>query len=122
MKRPKRLDYPNGVYGDISYNKQLNKYCSYLENRLKEEQKQLLIDMMQEDEKLGLYEYIGECKGNDNGCFMDSCGHNCGCFKRVRREENSNKKYSEEEVKKILTECTWILKEDKLKWFEKFKK
>ena len=56
MKRPKRLDYPNGVYGDISYNKQLNKYCSYLENRLKEQQKQHLIDMMQEVEKLGLYD------------------------------------------------------------------
>ena len=41
-KRPKRLDYPNGVYGDISYNKQLNKYCSYLENRLKEQQKKIV--------------------------------------------------------------------------------
>jgi len=30
------------------------------------------------------YKYIGECTGNDgNGCFMDSCGHNCGCFERV---------------------------------------
>lgn len=26
-------------------------------------------------------ELIGECKGNNgNGCFMDSCGHDCGCF------------------------------------------
>jgi hypothetical protein len=26
-------------------------------------------------------EYIGECNGNDNnGCFQDSPGHNCGCF------------------------------------------
>ena len=83
MKRPKRKDYPNGVYGDISYNKQLNKYCSFLENRLKEQQKQHLIDMMKDDEKLGLYDYVGECKGNNgNGCFMDSCGHNCGCFKK----------------------------------------
>ena len=25
--------------------------------------------------------YIGECKGNDGGgCFLDSCGHDCGCF------------------------------------------
>ena len=37
-------------------------------------------------------------------------------------KEQDKKLYSEEEVKKILTECTWILKEDKLKWFEKFKK
>ena len=27
--------------------------------------------------------YKGECKGNnDNGCFLDSCGHDCGCFTR----------------------------------------
>lgn len=26
-------------------------------------------------------EYIGECNGNnDDGCFMNSCGHDCGCF------------------------------------------
>ena len=30
--------------------------------------------------------------------------------------------YSEEEVKEILTKCTWIFKESKLKWFEEFKK
>jgi hypothetical protein len=34
------------------------------------------------------YEYIGECKGNnDNGCFMDSSGHDCGCFTRISKEE-----------------------------------
>ena len=28
-------------------------------------------------------EYVGECNGNnDNGCFQDSPGHNCGCFER----------------------------------------
>jgi hypothetical protein len=36
----------------------------------------------------------GECTGNnDNGCFMESPGHDCGCFKRM---------YSEEEVIKIV--------------------
>lgn len=29
--------------------------------------------------------------------------------------------YSEEEVKEILLECTWILKSSKLKWFKQFK-
>ena len=25
--------------------------------------------------------YVGECKGNEGGgCFLDSCGHDCGCF------------------------------------------
>ena len=34
------------------------------------------------------YKYIGECKGNnDNGCFMESPGHDCGCFKRIQQEE-----------------------------------
>lgn len=33
MKRPERDEYPNGIYGDIGYVKQLNKYCSYLENK-----------------------------------------------------------------------------------------
>ena len=33
MKRPERDGYPNGIYGDIGYVKQLNKYCSYLENK-----------------------------------------------------------------------------------------
>jgi hypothetical protein len=41
-------------------------------------------------------ELIGECKGNNgNGCFMDSCGHDCGCF---TIQEGS---YSEEEVIKF---------------------
>jgi hypothetical protein len=30
------------------------------------------------------YELVGECKGNNNdGCFLDSCGHNCGCFEKI---------------------------------------
>ena len=33
MKIPKRLNYLNGIYGDISYTKQLNKYITYLENK-----------------------------------------------------------------------------------------
>jgi hypothetical protein len=36
MKRPKRENYPNGIYGDISYNDRLERYTSYLENKLKE--------------------------------------------------------------------------------------
>lgn len=35
MKRPNRLDYPNGFYGDISFLKQLNKYCSHIESKNK---------------------------------------------------------------------------------------
>ena len=46
------------------------------------------------------YEYIGECKGNnDDGCFMNSSGHNCGCYTRklIKQEtiEEAGKKYIE---------------------------
>jgi hypothetical protein len=35
-------------------------------------------------------EYIGECKGNDNnGCFQDSPGHNCGCFEYKPKLDSS---------------------------------
>jgi hypothetical protein len=34
------------------------------------------------------YKYIGKCTGNNgNGCFLNSPGHNCGCFTRVPKEE-----------------------------------
>ena len=40
------------------------------------------------------YEYIGECKGNDgNGCFLDNCGHDCGCFVRKPKQETLEKIY-----------------------------
>lgn len=34
MKRPKRLSYPNGIYGDLDYERALEKYCSHLEKKL----------------------------------------------------------------------------------------
>ena len=35
--------------------------------------------------------YVGECNGNnDNGCFQDSSGHNCGCFKRKPKLDENN--------------------------------
>jgi hypothetical protein len=65
-------------------------------------------------------ELIGECKGNNgNGCFMDSCGHDCGCFTIQERS------YSEEEVYHILCEHTAFLfaggKSTLTEWFEQFK-
>ena len=34
------------------------------------------------------YEYIGECNGNNgNGCFMDSSGHDCGCFIKKPKQD-----------------------------------
>jgi len=46
------------------------------------------------------YKYIGECKGNDdNGCFMDSSGHDCGCFSRILKEEPKQETIEEEAEK-----------------------
>jgi len=70
---------------------------------MKEEQKKHLIDMMQEDERLGLYEYIGECKGNDgNGCFMDSSGHDCGCYTRSIKQETEHLLSTEANKERLL--------------------
>jgi len=61
----------------------------------------------------------GECTGNnDNGCFMESPGHDCGCFKRM---------YSEEEVETIAKDAYDMGKNYLLtgvfdKWFEQYRK
>lgn len=34
--RPKRENYDNGVYGEIHYQNNLEKYCTYLENKNKQ--------------------------------------------------------------------------------------
>jgi hypothetical protein len=64
------------------------------------------------------YKYIGECRGNnDNGCFMESPGHDCGCFKRM---------YNEEEVLEIIRQ--YALEEHLITsskpdiWFKQYKK
>jgi len=52
---------------------------------------------MTKEEPKKEYKYIGECKGNNgNGCFMDSCGHDCGCFTIQERS------YTEEEVLELI--------------------
>jgi hypothetical protein len=36
-------------------------------------------------------EYVGKCKGNNNdGCFLDSPGHDCGCYEcKPKLDENN---------------------------------
>jgi hypothetical protein len=95
------------------------------------------------------YIYIGECKGNnDNGCFMESPGYDCGCYKRVQQEEpkqltdreeyqsvkdfsrgakwQARRMYNEEEVLNILYKHTEDLLAGKKitleQWFEQYKK
>jgi hypothetical protein len=81
------------------------------------------------------YNYIGECNGNKgNGCFMDSSGHDCGCFIRVLKEEpkqetleegakwHAEKMYSEEDMMDYSNYRLLIKKALSPKeWFEKFK-
>ena len=43
-------------------------------------------------------------------------------LEQAKEIEKQQQGYSEEEVLEILTKCTWILTESKLKWFEQFKK
>lgn len=33
--RPKRENYPRGIYGDYDYYERLERYCTYLENKNK---------------------------------------------------------------------------------------
>jgi ribosomal protein S27AE len=35
MKRPKRENYAIGIYGEISYQSRIEKYCTYLENKIR---------------------------------------------------------------------------------------
>jgi hypothetical protein len=44
---------------------------------------------MRKEEPIRNYELIGECKGNPNGCFMDSCGHDCGCFTKEPKQDSN---------------------------------
>jgi len=43
-------------------------------------------------------------------------------IEQAKEMKKQQQGYSEEEVLEILTKCTWILTESKLKWFEQFKK
>jgi hypothetical protein len=44
----------------------------------------ITLDQLEEMLMPTQYELVGECKGNnDDGCFLDSCGHNCGCFEKI---------------------------------------
>jgi len=66
MKRPERIKYRNGIYGDMAFIKQLNKYCSYLEN--KNQALQLLqTDVVGRSEQLKNAEQEGYKKGWEEG-------------------------------------------------------
>ena len=87
-------------------------------------------------------EYVGKCNGNNgNGCFMDSCGHDCGCFTQETLEDaaekhkygvpilnfirgaewQAKKMYSEDEVLELLRKSHFV-QQNIDDWFEQFKK
>ena len=111
---------------------------------MKEKQKQLLSEMMQEDEKLGLYdetlkeaaEYYSENWEEITGLDYENSIHlevNKIDFingAKWQQKQNSDKKYSEDELLNILNEYNYaIINEDRIntigtvkKWFEQFSK
>ena len=69
--------------------------------------------ILQKEEPKQSYEYVGECKGNDgSGCFLDSCGHDCGCFTRKTKQETPN------ELESVLAKISHINDLGKSEWYE----
>jgi hypothetical protein len=57
-----------------------------------------------------IIEIMIKCTGNnDNGCFMDSCGHNCGC--------EGLKEFGEELMKVIKFKLNGTLNEEDGKYY-----
>jgi hypothetical protein len=75
MKRPKRSNYPNGIYGDIDYVDRLERYTSYIENKLSKlhqpaviSQRELLLDFAEYSENDKKSEHLDELVDN----YLDS--------------------------------------------------
>jgi hypothetical protein len=75
MKRPKRSNYPNGIYGDIDYVDRLERYTSYIENKLSKLhqptviiQRELLLDFAEYSENDKKSEHLDELVDN----YLDS--------------------------------------------------
>lgn len=48
---------------------------------------------------------LGKCNGNnDNGCFLESSGHDCGCFVK---ENNITKDQKDDIIKEYLKDKVW---------------
>ena len=88
----------------------------------KEEQKQPLINMMQGDEELGLYE--SWVKATEKESNLSDLNDKSNAFWSGYRAGIKTKKkmYSEEEVKSILLKTDRFLRADLDIWFEQFKK
>lgn len=79
-----------GIYGSKEVYQDFYKIIIPKEELSKDEIDKFFIDMVlnPKEEPKQSYEYVGECKGNNNnGCFLDSCGHDCGCFVRKPKQE-----------------------------------
>ena len=65
------------------------------------------------------YEYIGECKGNnDDGCFMNSSGHNCGCYTRKPIKQETLEEAAEREYPTIHEQYQYDAFIDGAKWMQ----
>ena len=75
-------------YGTINYNNFKSLTGRQIENIWKGETEKR-VTANKDWVVLSTHKYIGECKGNDgNGCFLDACGHDCGCFTLVNTTDS----------------------------------
>ena len=87
----------------------------------KEEQKQHLIDMMRDDENLGLYEnWVEDAEKESSLSDLNSKANIFWSGYRVG-VKSKERMYSEEEVLDIIANCDGSVTQAK-KWFEQFKK
>ena len=77
--------YSKGVKGLMSFNYK----CWGIFNLDFSQRTKITLEQLEEMLMPIQYHFVGECKGNnDDGCFLESCGHDCGCFKKVPKSEN----------------------------------
>jgi hypothetical protein len=82
-----------------------NPSCEEVEVRYTVDFNSKAVIIIPKEEPKQKYEYIGECKGNnDDGCFMNSSGHNCGCFIRVPKEEPKQETENLKNFKKLVSD------------------
>lgn len=66
--RPKRKNYPSGRYGDFDYQERLERYCTYLENKISKLHQPIVISSVCDCEPHTFYEW----EKDENKCRQ--CG------------------------------------------------
>lgn len=64
--RPKRENYPNGKYGEIDYQERLERYSTYLENKLSKLHQPTVSEPLPKYTRKG--DYCAICGGDEFWC------------------------------------------------------